>query len=76
MKYATLWTDKHQSAKARIFNSYELLRKYLVSQVIAADAYGMTLGELVTIYNRQHSDLIELNYAVYINSKGEVVYAS
>ena len=76
MNYATLWADKFQSAKSKTFNSYEDLRKYLVSEVVGADVNNWTLGELISVYNRQHGDLVELNYAVYVNTKGEVVYAS
>jgi len=75
MKYATQYTDKFYSAKARTFDNYEELRKYLVSEVVAANTNKMKLGELIKAYNAQHGDLIELRYAVYINTKGEVIYA-
>lgn len=74
MTYATLYTDKYSSAKMRVFNSYEELRKYLVSEVVAADTGSMNLGELVSVYNVQNSGLIEVSYAAYISTKGEVVY--
>ena len=76
MNYATLYTDKDYSAKAKIFNNYEELRKYLVSEVVAAKTGNMPLGELISVYNVQHGDLIELGYAVYINTQGEVIYTS
>lgn len=76
MKYATLYTDKFQSAKVRSFDNYEDLRSYLVGEVVAADAHNMTLGELVKVYNTQNCSLIEISYPVYVNTHGEVIYAS
>lgn len=76
MSYAILHTDTSWSAKAKSFNTYEELRKFLVSEVIAADPRDMNLGELTSIYNIQNGETLEVCPAAYINNKGEVVYYS
>ncbi len=76
MSYATLWADTSWSAKAKSFETYEDLRRFLVSEVIAADPRDMNLGELIGVYNIQNGETLEVCPAGYINNKGEVVYYS
>ena len=60
MNYATLYTDKDRSARTRNFDSYEELRSYLVGEVIAHNTSDMHLSELISTYNAQYGDYVEM----------------